>query len=190
MISLGGCHDGVSESTKNEALWTPTPVAILDLDGQEIQVPKKSDDVAQVFIFSRIDCPISNRYAAEVNRIYDEFSGRGIQFSLVFVDPEETPEVIRHHLIEFSYKIPTFRDPERRLVKLSGATVTPEAVIFSCSTGMVYRGRIDDMFVDFGKQRNEPNNRDVRQILTDLIDRKTLAFRETKAIGCYIEELK
>ena len=42
----------------------------------------------------------------------------------------------------------------QKLVKQTGVTVTPEVAIIS-GTRVLYRGRIDDRYIDFGKERSE-----------------------------------
>ena len=61
---------------------------LLDLDGNEVN-PLRSDTVS-VFVFTRTDCPISNRYAPEIRRIYERFEPQGVAFWLVYVDPDES----------------------------------------------------------------------------------------------------
>jgi len=61
----------------------------------------------------------------------------------------------KHSLLlqEFNYKLPALRDPEHALVKKSGAKVTPEAAVFNSKRDLVYHGRIDDLYREFGKAR-------------------------------------
>ncbi len=185
---LGSCDKGDGD---HEALVRSQQVATIarvkNLAGQGVDVPTFSESDTAVFVFSRIDCPISNRYAVELNRIVREFSTKGIEFTLVYVDPDESAEAIRKHLAEYSHLARAYRDPEHNLVKLVGATVTPEVAVFCRNRGMVYRGRIDDQYVDFGKQRAQPNQRDLRETLTQILAKKIPKFRSTKAIGCYID---
>ena len=47
---------------------------------------------ARIFLFARADCPITNRYAPELQRISKEFAGRGVDFWLVYPDPAATPQ--------------------------------------------------------------------------------------------------
>ena len=52
---------------------------------------------------------------------------------------------------------------------------------------LVYRGRIDNLYADFGKKRAKPTRRDLRETLDALLAGKRLAKRTTKAVGCYID---
>src|SRR6202011_1717325 len=70
-----------------------------------------------VLIFVRTDCPVSNRYAPEIQRIYHEFSPRKVRFWMVYPDRTESPENIRKHLAEYSFPGDPLRDPKKELVK-------------------------------------------------------------------------
>ena len=51
---------------------------------------------------------------------------------------------------------------------------------------MVYRGRIDDRYVAFGKMRPAPTVRDLEQVLEAIIAGKEVKTKVTKAVGCFI----
>ena len=164
-----------------------------NLMGQEVEVFRPGEDRAAVFIFVATDCPISNRYAPEVRRLYQEFSSRHVAFYLVYADRKETAEAIRHHLEEFKYPLGVLRDPEHRLVEMTGAQVTPEAVVFvpgDSGPRMVYRGRIDDLYVAFGKARRAPTTHDLEDVLKEVLAGKPLTLQTTRAIGCFIPKLQ
>ena len=107
-------------------------VVLLDLDGRSGRPPRRDRrPEASVFIFSSVDCPVSNRYAPEVRRLKAEFANQGARFWLVYPNPAETPDAIRQHLKDFGYDFDALRDPEHRLVDLTQASVTPEAAVFA-----------------------------------------------------------
>jgi hypothetical protein len=80
------------------------------------------------------------------------------------------------------------RDPKLSLVKLAGATVTPEVAIY-VGARMVYRGRIDDRYVDLGRERPAPTQRDLFEALTAIVAGKPVPHATTQAVGCYISDL-
>src|SRR5262249_31548291 len=55
------------------------------------------DTKAIVFIFVRTDCPISNRYAPEIERLHQKYKMRGVAFWLVFPETDATSEEISSH---------------------------------------------------------------------------------------------
>lgn len=166
------------------------PLTILDLDGQPVDPFAFSGAKAAVFLFTRTDCPISNRYAPEVRRLHEKFVPQGVAFALVYVDPAQPVEEIRAHLEEYDYPCRAWRDPEHRLVERSGASITPEAAVFVPDGGMPYRGRIDNRFADFGETRAAPTKRDLEDALMAILDGRPVETATTEAVGCYIDDLK
>ena len=152
-----------------------------------LQAPKGT--TAIVFLFTSTDCPISNRYAPEVRRIAETFASKGVTFRLVYPNPAETAAAIREHMSAFAYAGATeaLRDPTHALVKFAGATVTPEAAVYTGGR-IVYRGRIDDRHVDLGVERPAATRRDLFDALTAIVAGKVVAQPTTQAVGCFIAD--
>jgi hypothetical protein len=168
----------------------PTDLRLLSLDGAEVSPFSGSDDETLVFVFVSTQCPIANRYAPEIQALADAYSPRGAVFRLIYPDPADTPEAIAAHLAEYDYELVAWRDPEHRAVALSGATVTPEAVVFDAHGRRLYRGRIDDRAVDFGQNRPAATSRDLAAALDEVLDNSPVTRPETPAVGCYIADLR
>lgn len=161
-------------------------VAVPGLDGAAVSPLASAAGVeANVLLFVMIDCPISNRYAPEVRRLHDEFAG-AVRFWLVYVDAHRPLDELREHRTSFGYPFAAVRDVDGALGALAGATVTPEAAVFDAARRLVYRGRIDDRYVSFGVARRAPRTRDLHDRLRRLAAGETLAFSQTRAVGCYI----
>jgi peroxiredoxin len=167
-----------------------TDLRLPDLDGRQIEPLRAKDAKAIVFIFIRTDCPLSNRYAPEVRRLNDKFAKSGVRFWLVYPDQGESGEIIRNHIKEYEYRLSALRDPEHKLVKITGAQVTPEAAVFLPGGRMVYRGRIDDRYVALGKARPATTTRDLEQVLEAILEGKRVTNKTTAAIGCFIPDLR
>ncbi len=144
---------------------------------------------AIVFLFTSTDCPISNRYAPEVQRVVGEFSGKGVVFRLVYPNPADHAAAIREHLAAFSYEgaLEALRDPAHALVKFAKATMTPEAVVVAGGR-VVYRGRIDDRYVDLGVERPSPTVHDLADAVAAVLAGKPVPHPTTQAVGCFIAD--
>ena len=142
---------------------------------------------ALVLIFVRSDCPISNRYAPELQRLYQEYSPRGVEFRLIYPESGLTPAAMEKNRGEYGYTIPSVLDADRQYVKRADVNVTPEAAVF-VRGALVYRGRIDDRYASVGKERPRALRHDLQDVLTAILAGETVAFRETAAIGCAIEK--
>ncbi len=167
-------------------------VKAINLAGQTVQPLQKTQGKAIVFLFIQTGCPISNRYAPEIKRLYEKFAASGVTFQLVYPDKDDSAAAIRQHLEEFGYKMDALRDSRRELVKATGVNVTPEAAVFVPSDDgvrMVYRGRIDDLVAAFGKTRPTPTTHDLEVTLDNILSGKPVTSKTTVAIGCAIADL-
>jgi thiol-disulfide isomerase/thioredoxin len=140
-----------------------------------------------VYVFTTTDCPISNRYAPEIQRLSAKFASK-VRFVLVYPVPADSPALISEHKKKFAYALESVRDADQKLVKMTGVSVTPEAALMKGSQ-LLYRGRIDDRYVDFGKDRQKPTRHDLEDALTAVMSGKQIAVKETQAIGCILSDL-
>lgn len=160
-----------------------------DLAGNAVQLFDTSRSEPTVLIFVRTDCPISNRYAPELIRLHKEFSAHAV-FYLVYADPANTAAVIQRHMSEYGYTFSALRDPGHDLVKRAKARVTPEAALFSAGGQLLYHGRIDNRYVDFGKAMPQPTRRDLEEALRLAVAGKPVQVASTTAIGCFLADLQ
>src|SRR2546422_11628118 len=85
---------------------------------------------AVVLLFVRSDCPISNRYAPELQRLYERYSSQDLDFRLVYPEPGLTAAAMAQHRDEYGCTIPALLDTWHQYVRRSGARITPEAAVF------------------------------------------------------------
>lgn len=167
-------------------LFFAASIAIPDIDGVA-RTPLQPAGKASVLFFITNDCPISNSYAPEVQRICSEYAPKKVSCNLVYVDPDLTATDVRKHLNEFRYSgVPAILDPAQKLVRAAGATVTPEAALIGPAGQVLYRGRIDNVYASLGKRRPAATELDLRKAIEETIAGKPVTTPVTKAIGCYI----
>ncbi len=157
-----------------------------DIDGVS-RTPLDPQGKASVLFFITTDCPISNSYAPEVQRICSEYGKKNVSCNLIYVDPDLTVADIKKHVKEFRYSgVPAILDPAHKLVRAVGASVTPEAAVIGSGGKVLYRGRIDNVYASLGKRRTEATERDLRKAIDEVLAGKAVATPVTKALGCYI----
>jgi hypothetical protein len=162
--------------------------AVRDLQGRPIDPFGAAKAKAVVLIFVCTDCPIANRYAPEIERLYELYRGRGIVFWLVYADPRDDAGKIQKHLREYQYKITAIRDPRHRLVSRCKVTKTPEAALIAQNGKQVYRGRIDDRITGYGKSRNAPTRRDLQEAMDSVLRGSPVRVATTEVVGCFIPD--
>jgi len=146
---------------------------------------------ANVLIFVSSDCPISNGYAPEIQRVCGAYRPKGVRCSLVYEDLHIDAAAVRKHLEEYRYAgIPAVIDGDRAVARRTGASVTPQAVVLDATGKVRYRGRIDNFYAALGQPRQRATVHDLRDALDAVTAGRTVATPETEALGCFITSSK
>jgi hypothetical protein len=170
------------------------PIAVLaaaaptirDLDGKLLNLFKPAG-AANVLFFISSDCPISNGYAPEIQKLCAEYTAKGVRCTLLYEDVGLERAAAAKHLEEYRYRgIPAAIDADRSISNYANATVTPEAVIVDSKGQIRYRGRINNFYADLGKPRQQITQHDLADALNAVLTGKPVPNPETKALGCYI----
>ncbi len=139
-----------------------------------------------VLFFLTTDCPISNGYVPEMNRIAKEYGSRGVRFYGVMTDTSVPLAELRKHVKDFGYTFPVLVDPTQILVNYTNADTNPESAVISPRTGMSYLGRIDNRVEGFGLARPQPTQHELRDALDAVLAGKPVAKAFAQPIGCSI----
>ncbi len=188
-LALTLCLSVASQAKTQKAAQTRTPpsqIAVKTVNGNWIKPLQGTKCKATVLLFIAHDCPISNSYAPELNRMIKQFSAQNVVFYLVYTEPELSPTAARTHLRQFGYSCSALFDRDLRLAKLVGATVTPEVAVLEPNGTRRYLGRIDDRYAGYGKRRINVQSHDLRDALQSVVRGKAVRTPVTTAIGCFI----
>jgi thiol-disulfide isomerase/thioredoxin len=166
--------------------WAAAQKTALNLDGSPADPFSAASGKPVVLIFVRTDCPISNRYAPLIQRISAEY-GAKVSLWLVYPSRTSTAEKIRQHEREYGYKLPALRDPEHALVTQAQVQVTPEAAVFDGNHRLLYHGRIDDLYQDFGRARPAATTHELDDAIQAALNGKKRP-PNTPGVGCFIAD--
>ncbi len=144
---------------------------LLDGEGVRHTAAEIAPGKPTVFFFLSAECPISNSYGPEMARAFSDYSPHGVSFLAVYASSAR------------KHPFPALIDAPLSLAAQTGAAVTPEAVVVMDGKTL-YRGRIDDRYIDFGKSRRVPRRQDLRIALDEILAGKTVSQPTTKALGC------
>ena len=67
-------------------------------------------------------------------------------------------------------------------------TVSPEAAVVDQGGVLLYHGRIDDRWVNIGRDRPSPTRADLAEALRAILDGKPVAQSATPAVGCILSD--
>src|ERR1700678_1692671 len=93
---------------------------------------------AVVLFFAASDCPISNRYIPDVQRLAAVYGPRGVRVWFVYPNPGDDAGVIRAHNAQYAITANTALDTSQNLVRMAHATTTPEAAILLPQRGQLH----------------------------------------------------
>ena len=161
-------------------------LALRDTTGVVHHEDEWSKSRAVVVFFMTTDCPLSNSYVPEMNRIRADYASRGVAFYAVQTDTTIGDAAVRKHANDFGFSFPVLLDPGQVLVRLTGAAATPEAAVLSSDGRLLYLGRIDNRVVDFDKRRAAATVSDLRNTVDAVLAGKPVAHTKTDVVGCGI----
>ena len=141
---------------------------------------------AVVLVFIATDCPIANYYQPTLARLAENYADDDIGFYLIHADGDLSEDAATKHAREFKITSPVVLDKNLTIAKLVAAEVTPEAHLIDRTGKVLYRGRIDDLYADYGKRRREPTTHELRDAIECVARGKEIKASRTKAVGCYI----
>jgi hypothetical protein len=174
------------------ALAATTTLAV-DLDGRPVTQLAPAGSRAVVLFFAASDCPVSNRYIPEIQRLTRQFEPSGVRVWFVYPNPGDTAKVVRAHDQEFSITANTVLDNKQSLTQMAHATNTPEAVVFipeGAGLREVYRGRIDDRYLALGTERPQATRHDLEEAIRAVLAGKPVPQPAGPPVGCSIVTLQ
>jgi peroxiredoxin len=162
------------------------PFSLADTEGRTHTPAEWNSKRAVVLFFLTTDCPLCNNYVPEMNRIAQTYTPKGVAFYGIQGDATVPATDVRQHAKDFAFSFPYLFDQEESLATYTGATATPEAAVLSPGGHLLYLGRIDNRLEDFGKQRVQVTEFDLRDALDAVLNGKPVPHARTKALGCAI----
>jgi peroxiredoxin len=185
LVILLACRFSVAQGRpENSAKQTNWDFELLDANGRKHTALEWKDARAVTLFFIAAECPISNRYAPEINRMVADYSARRIAFYGVYSDPDIGAAAALRHAQDYGFDFPALLDPAQTLAGKTGVILTPTAVILSPAGEVLYRGRIDNRYLDFGKYRGAGVKPDLRLALEAVVNGKPVPEKYTKPVGC------
>jgi hypothetical protein len=153
-----------------------------DCHAQKTEPTKNS---IRVIAFLDTECPISQRYMAELQKLSQTYMDKGVGFESYFPVRTATDKEIKHFLKKYQASFPGFTDKDHMMSQRFQASVMPEVVVIK--NGIVtYQGAIDNWYVALGKNRPKPTEFYLRNAIEATLNGNPVLTPRTKAVGCLI----
>jgi peroxiredoxin len=139
------------------------------------------------FVFLSPECPICKNYSKTLNELNGQWKQ---QVTFVGIVPGKSYSRKDINSFADSYKIsfPLYTDKSFAFSKKLQATTTPEVVLIDKTGKILYRGAIDNWFVDLGKNRSKPTSNYLESAISQSLSGQTVLIHSTKPVGCLIND--
>lgn len=142
-----------------------------------------------VLFFVSPFCSTTRPFMPEINAIAADYAGKA-SVHLIHSDSEITVEVALQHADMSKVTASVLVDKEQKLARLVQVAITPEAVVLSASGDVLYKGRINDLYLGPTKRQRAATTKDLRDALDAILAGKPVAAPQPEAQGCKIGGLK
>ena len=160
---------------------------IVDVHGRVHRLGVAQGVAPYVVVFIDQHCPISARYAPEMNALSELASAAGLQFYAVLSSPLMNAAGARAYASATGFEFPVLWDPTGDLALRLKPVVTPEAFVISPEGSVLYRGRIDDRFPKLGVLRNEISSHELKDAMAAVGRGDEITRQYVPSVGCFFE---
>lgn len=150
----------------------------------------KTDAQEKILVqfFMHTTCPISQKYTLTINEIAKKFQHQPVQFELIFLDVNGASQIkkVKDFLQTYQIQVPYKTYKNTDYAQQMGIKVTPEVLVTQYNE-IQYQGAIDDWFIDWGKNKKQPEQFYLINAINGLLTNQTVWIKKTNAVGCLIE---
>src|SRR6266545_2584944 len=103
-----------------------------DLKGNSVRFSQVKGGIT-VVAFISTKCPISNAYSDRMEKLYREYSAKGVKFVFLNANQNEPPAEVEEHAKSAGYTFPVYKDADNVAADLFGAQFTPDTYVIDQS---------------------------------------------------------
>ena len=163
--------------------------ALPDSNGRIRQLATNAATRVTVFVFLGPECPISQRYVPELNRIAAQHKANPVEFYGVVSGHAAAGTNAAAFVREYAVDFPVLVDEQLELARWLRPTHVPEAYVLKADGDLMYHGRIDDGYEAIGRQRTVVQHRELRDAIAAVLARRMPPRLFAQPVGCYFEDL-
>jgi peroxiredoxin len=153
-----------------------------DADGREHSLSLLKGARGTVLIFMATRCPVSNAYNTRMEKLAEDYRGRGINVVGINANATETPAEIKQHAAEKGLTFTILKDKGNVIADRFDAQVTPEAYLIDASGKLVFHGAIDN-----SRSGDSISSNFLRDAVEAVLGGKPVEHSEARAFGCSIK---
>ena len=185
ILLLFGCKEStgpIPDSRKSD-------YALYDEKGDFHRLSYYNDSKAIVLFVQGNGCPIVRSLLTDFHAVVSDYTEQGVTFFMINSNVQDGREKIFKEASEFGFQVPVLDDSAQLIADELDLNITAEALVLHPTTRQVlYRGPVNDR-LDYEAQKNEPQNRYLRDALDAVLAGETPISREHVTRGCTVTRL-
>ncbi len=150
------------------------------------EVPRQPGTL-KLIVFVLPDCPVCRSMVPYLKTLHRTYSQQGVHIVGYVPGNHFTQTAVDSFVTVYKIPFPVTVDTTQSITQSFGVWVVPQGVIVDENNAVVYRGRINDLYVALGKRRPEPTIHDVADRLDLLLRGTDIPFDTTIPVGCLLE---
>jgi len=161
---------------------------VTDVAGQAHRLGEVAETRVIVLVFLGPECPISQRYVPELNRLAAGQGTNAVEFFGVISGASMTRTQAAAFVREYAIQFPVLFDDGGPLARWLRPTHMPEAFVLRPDGDVRYHGRIDDWYESPGKPSASAQHHELRDAINALLTGKSPPKIFAPPVGCYFED--
>jgi peroxiredoxin len=153
-----------------------------DVNGQDQTLEAIKGKNGTVIIFISAQCPMVKAYAERIEKLAQDYRGRGVNVVGINSNATESIDYIKEQIATEKFSFVVLKDKGNKIADMLGAERTPEVYFLDASNKLVYHGRIDNHRDVTMVQAN-----DLRDAIEATLAGKPVVKTEAAAFGCSIK---
>ena len=159
---------------------------LTSINGQVITPFADSSIKVVSLIFVTNTCPVANAFQPSLAAFHKAYAKQGVVCVQVHCSSLVTADEVKKHIVDFGITMPVVYDPKQDLGRLTGAKVTPEAIVIDRAGTVRYRGAINNLYAGYGKKRRVATAHYLQDAVDAVLNGETVKIPNTKPVGCFI----
>ncbi len=164
-----------------------------DYYGKSHSLSDYDDQRIVIVYFTGTECPLAKLYAPRMERISQDYAGRGVKIIGINSNSQDSITEIAAYARRHGVTFPILKDPGNKIADQFGAERTPQVFVLDADRVIRYSGRIDGTYTfgaGVGFAAPQEKRLDMLEAVEDLLAGHEVRVPVTEPKGCYIGRVR
>jgi len=140
----------------------------------------------QCLFFFIPDCPACKASIPALMELHKKYAPLGLDITAILSDPAPNDSVLQATIDYYELTVPLQNDSNLAIARKYHASTTPQFMLFDANEKLVYNGKINNYYYQFGKHRKVVTENYLEDAILALLEKREVVVKSTDPIGCKI----